>query len=236
MKQILVLYFKNLLSLSNKLYIFIFLVLSISLTFYFSYFDFSIQNSHKENTIKKLNELVNNYEKKDKSIDLLVSVASLEKYLEKNSIKIVDMKFFPKAFSINLKGTYKPTMKVIEIIEKKSSLFSVKNMSAVYDNDKKLLNLFLDINVLKEENLYKKTKYTNFVNVFDKNDDEKKIENKVLRKEYLPKLIAIVDNKVLIENKWLKVGENINKNKIVYIGRDYIKIKSNEKIVQIKIY
>lgn len=234
------LFSKNIEFIANKYKIFIF-------SFFLSIFifgtilaSFNTNNLSKENRVFQLTKIVNKFEKKNENIDLLVTMVSLEKYIKENIIKIVSMKLLNKGFSLKLQGEYKSTIKIVDLIEKKSSLLKIEQIIVSYDKNKKLANLFLDVKVLKNSKLYKKEKKQSpLVNAFEINNQVQIEESKVykkIEKIKILKLYAIVENMVNINNKWFKVGESIDSKKIVFIGKDFIKLKTENRVLKLWMY
>ena len=50
------------------------------------------------------------------------------------------------------------------------------------------------------------------------------------------KIDAIINNTVLVNDKWYKIGEKINDEKVISIKNDFIEVKKNNHKTKIWIY
>lgn len=221
----------------NKNKVLIFSILSMVFITLIFYFTVNSKNLNKENRVIQLTQIVDKFKKKDKNIDLLVTVASMEKYIEKNNIELLSMKLLEKGFFLELKGEYQSTIKIIDLIEKKNSLLKIEKMNLSHDDAKTLVNLSLDVKVLKEKRFYKNNENITLVNIFNEEVQAKDIkQNKEIKREKFLKLYAIVENKAFVNNHWFKVGEYIDDKKVVFIGEDFISLESKNSISKLRMY
>lgn len=181
----------------------------------------------KNRQIGELSKILSSFETKDENIDLLVTIVSLENYIKEKYIKISSLKMLDKGFSLELEGEYNSTIGMVDFIEKRSSLLKVEKFSVNYNEKRKITNVSMDVKILKNKKVYKEKESLALVNVFEKNEIKKKKEEEKTKKEILLRLHAIVEDMVFINDSWFKVGDNITDKKIVYIGKDFIKLKSN---------
>ena len=128
---------------------------------------------------------------------------------------------------------------MVDFIEKRSPLLKVEKFNATYDKKRKITNLFVDVKVLRNKKLYKEKESIALINVFDEKEivkikEDKKIEK--LEKKVLLKLHAIVEDMAFINDNWFKVGDKIKNKRIVYIGNDYIKLKTNNSVTKLWMY
>ncbi len=232
-------YSKKLESLFNKnrKYIYILCSAIFVLLLYFNFND--IENREKDNQISQLTKIINSFDSKSENIDLLVTIVSLENYIKEKYIKIVSLKLIDKGFTLELEGEYTPTIGMLDFIEKRNSLLKVEKFNARYDKRRKVTSLFLDVKVLKDKKTYKEKENIALVNVFDKEEIKESIKIKKdekIDKKVLLKLHAIVENMAFINDSWFKVGDKIKEQKIVFIGSDYIKLKTNNNETKLWMY
>lgn len=169
----------------------------------------------ERNKIKK-NKVVDTLNKKFTSsyldlfskIENIAKLNNIEIYMLKNQVNIVTVQ--GKSSILNLR-------KLINYIE---SMNSFTNL------------IFVKINKL--ENI---SKYNFELNISLKSYFIKKkrliINERIEKKKYT--LTAIVDNYVFIENRWIRLGDSINKYKLIKIEKNFILLKDKEEILKVEL-
>lgn len=152
---------------------------------------------------------------------LIEIIKDIEFYLSKNSIELIDISNINEKIQIKVNANTNESLKFIKFIEEYNSFSSIESFKIEKNT------LFLTISFDK---LYIKT-----IN--------KKIESEL---EYLAKhesekkkysLKAIVGDDVLINDKWVSVGEIINNEfKVSKINKDSVLIKSKNIQIELRLY
>ncbi|NVJ52890.1 MAG: hypothetical protein HWD90_04290 [Campylobacteraceae bacterium] len=152
---------------------------------------------------------------------LIEIIKDIESYLSKNSIKLIDISNINEKIQIKVNANTNESLKLIKFIEEYNSFSSIESLKIEKNT------LFLTISFDK---LYIKT-----IN--------KKIESEL---EYLAKhesekkrysLKAIVGDDVLINDKWVSIGERINNEfKVSKINKDSVLIKGKNIQIELRLY
>ncbi|RXJ89699.1 hypothetical protein CRV01_07440 [Arcobacter sp. CECT 8983] len=160
-------------------------------------------------------------QKKSMEKSLIDIIKDIESYLSKNSIELIEISNINEKIQIKAKATTLSSLKLIKFIEEYNNFSSIESLKMEEDN------LFLTITFNK---LYIKTSNKK---VQSKLEFLKKHENQ--RKRYTLK--AIVGNSVLINDKWLSLGDSINSEfKVSKINKDSVLIKSENIQMILRLY
>lgn len=152
---------------------------------------------------------------------LIEIIKDIESYLSKNSIELIDISNINEKIQIKVNANTNESLKLIKFIEEYNSFSSIESLKIEKNT------LFLTISFDK---LYIKTM-------------NKKIESEL---EYLAKhesekkrysLKAIVGDDVLINDKWVSIGERINNEfKVSKINKDSVLIKGKNIQIELRLY
>lgn len=215
--------------LSNRFYKLLFYLLPLVLvcyllinTYYSKYKD--------ENNVKQKVYFV----KKEKSIELFDFVKDLEKKIGENSLEVKNLKIASNSVFVDIEGDFVSSIEIIDFVEKYSHYLDIKKISFRALSANKI-DLNLEVVLTKNLNYYKNKIAKEFTDniLYQENAgtiQKDSIENKQM------KIFAIIDNSVLINNTWYKVGNFINDKKIVLIKSDHIALEQEGNIKKVWMY
>ena len=187
----------------------------------------SLQNKYMENiSSKKLNPFS--------------KINSLEKYLKDLNILIISSKQEKSFLNIKFEASFDDLFYVLSFIEKEKSAFKIKELK---------VNKLVEANKVKENRVlaniklkistklltYEKFAFKPLEKKLTKEKSQKK-EPKLKKSDDKLKMISlqgVIENKALVSNKWLSIGDKIYDYKIVYIGKNFIKLKKSFKIYKV---
>lgn len=185
--------------------------------------NFYIQPIDVENnlTVKKLKEEILKIELKEN--DFYKEVRNLENYLKENQIELINLKINKPKFEITILEDFEKIKLVLNILEKNNSPFKIESFDISKTESKKLSSKFV-ISVSKKDYEYGDKK-ENFYNPFYKDV----IAVKSLKVVFV--IDAILNGKVLINEKWYEKNQSFKGYKIVEVKENYVFfLKDNEKI------
>jgi hypothetical protein len=172
--------------------------------------------SFLEFDVKKIENI--DYEKvfsKKYNASFPLLIEEIESFSSKNNINLSYISNEKK--NINLKGI--------------ASLKNIKNLVHKLD----YINSYSEIksfNIQRKEKKY----FFDISLSFDKFFVKKKQKLEVVKKQKKLKLFAIVQNNVLINNKWLVRGDKIDSFTLFEIGKNHVRLKSKNKNLVLKVY
>jgi len=172
----------------------------------------------KQKIMKKINDIHN-----------IKVVKDLEKYAKDLNIKITALKVIKKNITIEVKGSLKPLLHFINFTENYNDLTKIEHLMLTKLNETNELKLFVDISFSKVLRTVPQDKMTNEINRV-KNPFSFQVSRP------LPKLYAIVNNHVLINNKWLKLNDTFDGYKIIKIYIDSVELESNANVFKIGLF
>ncbi|MGB6329049.1 MAG: hypothetical protein WBF48_08975 [Halarcobacter sp.] len=149
--------------------------------------------------------------------EMVSIIKNIENYANKNFLKIKSISSDNKNIKIELFANKKNQIKFIKYLEDYNSFSKIKTL---FINQRKL-----DIELTFQE-LYFKNKI----------DLENKIAKLEQKTDINFKLKAIIDKKVLINNKWLKINEVFNKHKLIKINANSVLLENEFETILLKIY
>jgi len=149
--------------------------------------------------------------------EMVSIIKNIENYANKNFLKIKSISSDNKNIKIELFANKKNQIKFIKYLEDYNSFSKIKTL---FINQRKL-----DIELTFQE-LYFKNKI----------DLENKIAKLEQKTDINFKLKAIIDKKVLINNKWLKINEVFNKHKLININANSVLLENEFETILLKIY
>ncbi len=216
----------------NDKYRSLFYLLPLLIMGFVTYYFYSLNGIGESKSIEKPKRI-----KKEKSLKLFDFMFNLEEEIKNKNLNLKNIKITPKKVILQIEDDFLKSLKIIDFIEKFSSKVVVKKLSFKVLNDNKI-DLYIEIELNKKDIFYKKLRPKEVKN---KVLYQKKVENNLKipllkdEKEAI-KIEAIIDNSVLVNNKWYKIGEKINGKKVISINRDFIELENNNHKTNIWIY
>ncbi|WP_375724427.1 hypothetical protein LXN10_02800 [Arcobacter sp. KX21116] len=216
----------------NTKYKALFYLLPLLFMTYITYSFYSFNKINEYKSTKKINIV-----KKEKVISIFDFIFDLEEEIKHKKVNIGNIKIMPKKVFLQIEDDFLKSLNIVDYIEKYSSKIIIKKLSFKAINDNKI-DLYIEIELNKK-------------NIFYKNLIPKEIKNIVLyqnnaisSKEVLVKddikedikIDAIINNTVLVNDKWYKIGEKINDEKVISIKSDFIEVEKNNHKTKIWIY
>jgi len=171
-------------------------------------------NKEKRVSNPNIFERMKTLEMKEEMVSI---IKNIENYANKNFLKIKSISSDNKNIKIELFANKKNQIKFIKYLEDYNSFSKIKTL---FINQRKL-----DIELTFQE-LYFKNKI----------DLENKIAKLEQKTDINFKLKAIIDKKVLINNKWLKINEVFNKHKLIKINANSVILENEFETILLKIY
>lgn len=171
-------------------------------------------NKEKRVSNPNIFERMKTLEMKEEMVSI---IKNIENYANKNFLKIKSISSDNKNIKIELFANKKNQIKFIKYLEDYNSFSKIKTL---FINQRKL-----DIELTFQE-LYFKNKI----------DLENKIAKLEQKTDINFKLKAIIDKKVLINNKWLKINEVFNKHKLIKINANSVLLENEFETILLKIY
>ncbi|MGB5920457.1 hypothetical protein [Arcobacter sp.] len=197
-----------------------------------TYSFYSFNKINKYESTKKINIV-----KKEKVIRLFDFIFDLEQEIKHKKLNVKNIKITPKKVFLKIEDDFLKSLNTVDYIEKYSSKIVIKKLSFKALNDNKI-DLYIEIGLNKSNIFYKKSISQEIKNIvlFQNNTINSK---EVLVKENIKediKIDAIINNTVLVNDKWYKIGEKINDEKVISIKNDFIEVKKNNHKTKIWIY
>ncbi len=186
--------------------------------------------------INNVDQDVYEYEiKKRKIINKMSNVSNIEvvKNLQKKAIELnlnVSMlKVVKKYISIEVRGDLKEILHFVDFSENYKNYTIIKNLVLTSDNKSNQISAFLNISFSEVLRTEKREKL---------DDEIEKINNPLLQKVFkpLPKLHAIVNDYVLINNSWLRQNEVFDGYKVKKIYLDFVELESDSNVFTIRLF
>ncbi|WP_417325374.1 hypothetical protein [Halarcobacter sp.] len=160
-------------------------------------------------------------QKKSMDKSLIEVIKDIETYLEKNSIQLIDISNIDEKIQLQVNASTLLNLKLLDYIEHYNNFSSIKTLKLT--DDSLLLTISFDKSFIKTSNKESKLELAYL---------EKHIS---ASKKYTLK--AIVGNEVLINEKWLSLGEKVNKDfKVEKINRNSAVIKSETIQIELRLY
>ncbi|WP_417328202.1 hypothetical protein [Halarcobacter sp.] len=160
-------------------------------------------------------------QKKSMDKSLIEVIKDIETYLEKNSIQLIDISNIDDKIQLQVNASTLLNLKLLDYIEHYNNFSSIKTLKLT--DDSLLLTIRFDKSFIKNSKKASKLELAYL---------EKHIS---ASKKY--SLKAIVGNEVLINEKWLSLGEKVNKDfKVEKINRNSAVIKSETIQIELRLY
>lgn len=209
-------YYLNL-SVTQKMQLYI-IIIGI---FYMIDYSLSIVNNQSEKQIIKQEKKVNrNYDSSD-IIKKLEEIATLYNiYI--NSIVVEKM-----TIKLNIKGDFEG---LVGFIKKTDDILLIKELS-LWQEDKYILG---ELNISLEKYMLNKKKHLNYV-ISNPFENLEKKKEKIIQKEKVYKLSAIIGKEVCIDDNWYKKGDILENMKLIDILDEYIILENLDTSNKIKI-
>lgn len=177
----------------------------------------TIDYEQKTSVETKTSDTFNNIIMKNRIVDIL---NDLEEFIKINKMSLNKISNNKQSIKIEIKANTSKQLLFIKFVEDYNSFSKIKYLKKEEDS------LFIEINFDK---LYIK-------NSFDLKSDLISFENNTNTNVNVNfKLFAIVDNSVLINNKWLKKEDSIDSFKIKDIKENSIFLSNGLKTIKLKI-
>ena len=188
---------------------------------------------YKEN-LQTRNKEIPTLIKKEKKIELFDFALDLEKYIKSHGAIIKNLKINTKNIILQIECDLINSLKIVEFIENYSANIEIKKLIFKVISHQ-MIDLNLEIELKKVKRYYKNKKLIQITN--NVLYEESKAKTKDINiKEATIKIDAIVNEQVLINNIWYKVGSILNNQKIISIKSDYIVLENKGEIKNIRMY
>ncbi len=178
--------------------------------------DINFYTIKKEQLIEKLND-----------VHTIKTAKDLELFAKENRLNISTLKVLPKEITLEVEGEIKNILYFIDFCENYNSSSKINNL--MISKSKENIKAFLTISfsqIIKTNNNFEvKNKIQKIKDPFTLN----------ISKPY-PKLYAIVNDYVLINNKWLKQGDVFDGYEVLKIHLDYVELKSDLNVFKIGLF
>lgn len=161
----------------------------------------------------------NNYKINEFNTSLLDINKTIEEYASLKKINITSMRNERKEMFISSSLSLSKVKTFISFLENINNYSNIKTLSLEKQKKSKKYNLEIKISfeeyffkTLGSEKITKKSRFIRF------------------------KLKAIIDENVLINNKWLEVGDKINGYELTNISNDGVVLSLHEKTIKLKVF
>lgn len=167
---------------------------------------------------------------KVKNSDLVV-IKQLENISKRYAIKLISLENQPDGVSFSLKGGFKGTMNFIYEVEKKRVFDELEiklceNNKSLCCNGKVTFDTYEAIFNYPE--LLRELDLLNNPFIVNKSKDKNEIKHKI-------KIKAILENEVLIDKEYIKIGQSYKGYKLIKIGKRYVEFIYNNKTIRLEI-
>ncbi|WP_164091454.1 hypothetical protein [Poseidonibacter lekithochrous] len=159
------------------------------------------------------------YEIEEFDKSLLDINKNIEEYTSVKRIKINSMNNERKEILINCTLSLNKAKEFVSFLENINTYSNIKNLSIDKNKQSKKYNLEITVS---------------FEKYFFKTPNSKETVKKSKSKKF--KLKAIIDKTVLINNKWLELGEYINDYELIDISKNSVTLSFNDKKIKLKVY
>jgi len=156
-------------------------------------------------------------------------VKDIQKYAQDINVKVIQLKVIEKNISLEVQGNLKPILRFINFSESNNDYMKIENLILSQLDDKDEIRAFLDISYSKIIRTQQNYDMTNEID-----DVSNPFGLKVAKP--LPRLFAIVNDHVLINNKWLKQNDIFDGYKVIKIHLDYVELKSDSKVFKLELF
>lgn len=197
------------LSLRLKIEFFIFPLLVLLLISYFLYDEGKTRGNIEPLQLNTLD--INNIKMKDDFVKILKLI---EKFALENKIILKSIEKVDNSIEIALSSPLEKRLKFLHFIEKFNSFSKIESIELFEDS------LFVQVSFNR---FYKK----NIEEIKNKKEENKK--SKMF-------LYAVIDDTVLINDKWLKKGDSLDYFKVVDIQSNKVLLEDKFKIITLKLY
>lgn len=159
------------------------------------------------------------YEIEEFDKSLLDMNKNIEEYTSAKRIKTNSMNNERKEILINCTLSLNKAKEFVSFLENINTYSNIKNLSIDKNKQSKKYNLEITVS---------------FEKYFFKTPNSKETVKKSKSKKF--KLKAIIDKTVLINNKWLELGEYINDYELIDISKNSVTLSFNDKKIKLKVY
>jgi len=186
--------------------------------------------------INNVNQDVYFYEvKKQKILNKISSVHNIkvvkdiQKYAKQIQIKITTLKVIKQNIAMEIQGQLKPILKFIDFTENYNDITKVENLMLSKSSNNGEVKVFLNLTFSKIIRTKPKVELSNEING---------VNNPFILKvvKPLPKLYAIVNNHVLINNRWLQENDTFDGYTVKKIHLDFVELESDANVFKIGLF
>jgi len=172
----------------------------------------------KQKILKKLN-----------NVHSIKVVKDMQLYSKKINIKMTLLKAKKNNLSLEIYGELKPLLKFINYSENYNNYTKIEDFILSKTQNGKEIKIYLDLSFAQ---VIRTDKHSSF------DLEISNIKNPLILKVTtpLPKLYAIVNDHVLINNKWLKENDSFDGYKILKIYLDYVELESNDNVFKLRLF
>ena len=186
--------------------------------------------------MQNINQDVYSYEikkqkllKKINSVHNIKVVKDIQNYAKELNLKITALKVIEKNISLEVQGKLKSIMNFLYFTENYNDFTKVENFMMTKLDNTNEVKVFLNLSFGKIIRTKSNEELVNKIN---------NINNPFVRKTQnpKPKLYAIVNDHVLINNKWLKQNDSFDGFVVFKIHLDFVELESNGNVFKIGLF
>ena len=230
-------YCDNLFNYFQKYKIYFFITPLFILLFIVVFIDLKDDDLEKINYLEKQKNKLSTLEIKRKPTETIKVIQEIENYIKINNIKLKSIKLSKNTIFLEIYGLFNSSVKIIDFIESYNGYLSIKNLTINSYEKSNLINISLEITLLREfVNYYPTNNSDEVKNIFANKKIVEIKEEKSETSEFDYRVYAIIGKEALINDKWLKNGEYINNHKIEFIGKDFVSLKGKDKSYKLRIF
>ncbi|OUR74212.1 hypothetical protein A9Q76_01270 [Arcobacter sp. 31_11_sub10_T18] len=172
----------------------------------------------KQKILKKLN-----------NVHSIKAVRDIELYAKQLNVEMTLLKANKNNLSLEAIGELKPIFNFINFSENYNNYTKIEHLMLSRTQKDNEIKVYLDLSFAQVIRTEKAS---------DMNDEIKNVHNPFILKVItpLPKLYAIVNEHVLINNKWLKQNDSFDGYKILKIYLDYVELESNNNVFKLRLF
>jgi len=172
----------------------------------------------KQKILKKLN-----------NVHSIKAVRDIEEHAKQLNIDMTLLKANKNNLSLEVIGDLKPIFSFIDFSENYNSYTKIEHLMLSRTQNDNEIKVYLDLSFAQVIRTEKSS---------DMSDEIKNVHNPFILKVItpLPKLYAIVNEHVLINNKWLKENDSFEGYKILKIYLDFVELESNNNVFKLRLF
>jgi len=156
-------------------------------------------------------------------------VKDIQAYAKKIELSIIVPKVKKNALSIEAEGELKQILQFLQFSENYQDFSKIENLIMTKIPNSLNIKIFLDLSFAQVIRSKKSESLS-----YEISNVKNPFASKVIIP--LPKLYAIVNDHVLINNKWLQVGEHFDVYTITKIDLDFVTVESNGNVSVLRLF